>query len=96
MGLSGNENKPINYEKLMHDYIGISCGAYYRKYIEDFDTAASAQLKEFNEANMLFYEMDKHVWSKASEDTLGLKKYYTHMKRIQVETKRHCTRNIST
>lgn len=25
---------------------------------------------------MLFYVMDKHVWAKASNDTMGLKKYY--------------------
>ena len=60
----------------MHDYIRLSCDDYYREYIEDFDTAAHEQLKEFNEANMLFYVMDKHVWSKASEDSVGLKKYY--------------------
>ncbi len=77
MGLSENENEQINYEKLMHGYIRISCGTYYRKYIQDFDPAANEQLKEFNDANMLFYVMDKHVWSKASEDSTGLKKYYT-------------------
>jgi peptidyl-prolyl cis-trans isomerase SurA len=77
LGISGNENKKTDYEKLMHDYIRVSCGAYYRKHIEDFDTSAKEQLKEFNDANMLFYVMDKHVWSKASEDSIGLKKYYT-------------------
>ena len=60
----------------MNDYIRFACNNYYREHIEDFDTAATEQLKEFNEANMLFYVMDKHVWSKASEDTIGLKKYY--------------------
>ncbi len=76
-GVAINPNIKINYEKLMHDYIRTSCGAYYRKHIEEFDTAAPEQLKEFNDANMLFYVMDKHVWSKASDDSTGLKKYYT-------------------
>ncbi|MEP6683892.1 MAG: peptidylprolyl isomerase [Parafilimonas sp.] len=71
--ISGAEN---GYEKQMNNYIHSACEAYYKEYIEDFDTAATEQLKEFNEANMLFYEMDKHVWSKASEDTTGLRKYY--------------------
>ena len=68
-----------DYEKQMHDYIRVACSDYYKEHIEDFDTAASEQIKEFSDANMLFYVMDKHVWSKASEDTAGLKKYYeTH------------------
>jgi len=69
-----------DYEKLMHDYIRKTCNDYYREHIEDFDAAASAQIKEFNEANMLFYVMDKHVWSKASNDSTGLKKYYDEHK----------------
>jgi peptidyl-prolyl cis-trans isomerase SurA len=76
-GVSASESNQTNYEKLMHDLIRASCGDYYRKHIEDFDSDASEQLKEFNDANMLFYVMDKHVWSKASEDSIGLKNYYT-------------------
>jgi len=30
-------------------------------------------LNEFNEANLLFAAMDKNVWGKAGEDTIGLK-----------------------
>ncbi|MBV9962928.1 MAG: peptidylprolyl isomerase [Parafilimonas sp.] len=64
------------YEKHMHDFTRFACSNYYKEHIEDFDTVATGQLKEFNDANMLFYVMDKHVWSKASEDTVGLRKYY--------------------
>jgi peptidyl-prolyl cis-trans isomerase SurA len=70
------KNNNAGYDKQINNYIRFACSNYYKEHIEDFDTAATAQLKEFNEANMLFYEMDKHVWSKASEDTTGLKKYY--------------------
>ncbi len=67
------------YEKQMQDYIRFACENYYRENIEDFNKTTSEQIKEFSEANLLFYVMDKHVWSKASEDTVGLKKYYeTH------------------
>lgn len=65
------------YEKLMADFIKAACNAYYREHIEDFSPSIKDQMKEFNDANMLFYVMDKHVWSKASEDTSGLKSYYT-------------------
>ncbi len=71
-----NVNEQHDFKEQMHGYIRIECNKYYREHIEDFDTAAAAQIKEFNEANMLFYVMDKHVWSKASNDTAGLKNYY--------------------
>ena len=65
-----------DYAKNMHDFIRVACDNYYRSHIEEYDTAAAEQIKEFNEANMLFYVMDKHVWSKASNDSIGLKQYY--------------------
>jgi len=71
-----NSPKDAGYEKLMEDFINASCNEYYRQNIEDFDPLIKGQLKEFNDANMLFYVMDKHVWSKASQDSVGLKKYY--------------------
>lgn len=73
--LSNGETQ-VDYPKQMNDFIYLSCNKYYSEHIEDFNPEASAQIKEFNEANMLFYIMDKHVWSKASQDTSGLKKYY--------------------
>lgn len=70
----------LDFDKQIHNYTRIACDSYYRDNIEDFDTAATAQIKEFSEANMLFYVMDKHVWGKASSDTTGLKKYYNEHK----------------
>ena len=60
----------------MHDYIRVACNNYYREHIKDFNPDAAEQLKEFSDANMIFYVMDKHVWSKATDDSAGLKKYY--------------------
>jgi peptidyl-prolyl cis-trans isomerase SurA len=34
------------------------------------------QMQEFKEGNMLFEIMEKKVWSKASEDSVGMFKYY--------------------
>ena len=67
---------PRNYDDQMKQYIKLSCDKYYRKHIEDYYPPIAGQLKEFNEANLLFSVMDKHVWSKAAEDTVGLKNYY--------------------
>ncbi|MFT4153387.1 peptidylprolyl isomerase [Parafilimonas sp.] len=68
--------KALGYGRQMDDFIRESCSEYYRKHIEDFDSSVPKQLKEFNEANMLFYIMDKNVWSKASRDSAGLKNCY--------------------
>jgi len=64
------------YEKMMRDFTNGSCEGYYKEHIEDFAPSIKEQLKEFNDANMLFFVMDKHVWSKAPEDTAGLNQYY--------------------
>ncbi len=67
-------NKP--YPALMKEFVNIRCSAYYRAHLDDYDTALRQQLDEFNEANLLFAAMDKHVWSKAGADSLGLVQYY--------------------
>lgn len=67
---------PKNYDELMKDFIKSSCDHYYRSHIEDYYPPIAGQVKEFNEANLLFAVMDKHVWSKASEDSTGLLNYY--------------------
>lgn len=72
------------YEKLMPSFKDASLNTYYREHISDFNTALSGQMQEFNDANMLFAIMDKHVWSKASLDTTGLKAYYSaHKEKYQ-------------
>jgi len=60
----------------MRDFTNGSCEGYYKEHIEDFAPSIKEQLKEFNDANMLFFVMDKHVWSKAPDDTAGLNQYY--------------------
>lgn len=72
----GNGSNLSKYPDLMNKFIKISCNNYYRSHIEDFYPNITAQMHEFNEANLLFAAMDKHVWSKAANDTLGLKNYY--------------------
>ena len=64
----------------MQEFIKSTCENYYRAHIEDFYPPIAAQVKEFNEANLLFAVMDKHVWSKAAEDSIGLENYYEQHK----------------
>ena len=75
--ISEEQYSSLPYPDLMKIFINSSCDNYYRAHIEDFHPAIKDQMREFNEANLLFAVMDKHVWGKASQDTGGLKKYYT-------------------
>ena len=67
-------NKPTM--ELLREYEKIVTGEYYRDHLEDFNENVKQQSKEFDEANLLFGAMDKHVWSKAGEDSAGLYNHY--------------------
>jgi len=69
-----------DYNAIMQEFIKSKCENYYRSHIENFYPHIAAQIKEFNEANLLFAVMDKHVWSKAAQDSAGLKNYYQQHK----------------
>ena len=73
---SGNSlsTKPMNVQ--MKEFEKLKCLEYYRDHYEEFNPAVNKQIKEFEEANLLFVAMDKNVWSKATEDSAGLKKFY--------------------
>lgn len=70
-----------NYAAQLKDFTKQSCGDYYRNHIEDYNPAIGEQMIEFNEANLLFAVMDKHVWSKASLDSAALLQYYNAHKK---------------
>ncbi len=74
--LIGSPDAYTRYEKIMQDFIHYTATNYYRENIETFDPQLKDQLKEFNDANMLFYVMDKHIWNKASQDSIGLLHFY--------------------
>lgn len=60
----------------LKNFEDLRCEDYYRKHIDEYNAKAKDQLTEFNEANLLFTVMDKHVWSIASIDSIQQKKYY--------------------
>ena len=67
-------------KELMNKYISQTSLENYRKRLADFSTEFKYQLQEFKDGNMLFEVMEKNVWNKASNDTVGLKSYYNQHK----------------
>lgn len=50
---------------------------YYKANLESYNPDFKFQMQEFREGNMLFEIMEKKVWGKAIDDSIGLHKYYT-------------------
>jgi len=71
-----DNNAPKTYPALFKNFTMHACGDYYRNHITDYNASIGGQLKEFNEANLLFAVMDEHVWGNATQDTIALQKYY--------------------
>lgn len=67
----GEDNKA-----LLNKYISTVITEYYRKHLDEYNEDFKYQVKEFKEGNMLFEIMEQKIWSKASADSIGLKKYY--------------------
>jgi len=49
---------------------------HYKNHLENYNDEFRFQMNEFREGNMLFESMERNVWSKASEDSAGLEKYF--------------------
>ncbi len=73
---SETENGLKPYEELITVFENQSVTDYYKNHIDEYNKGTQQQLKEFDEANLLFAAMDKSVWSRAGEDSVGLKNYY--------------------
>lgn len=72
------------YTKKMSDFVDENVINYYTLHLEEYSPLMQQQAKEFNEANLLFAAMDKHIWGKGGEDTTQLKNYYsTHKEKYQ-------------
>jgi peptidyl-prolyl cis-trans isomerase SurA len=69
-----------NYSSLYPEYIHAAAEEYYRNHLEDYQPDFLKQVKEFEEANLLFGIMEKNVWGKANADTAGLVNYYNQHK----------------
>ncbi len=65
---------------LLEKYISTVAVEYYRKHLEEYSDDFKFQMQEFKEGNMLFEIMERNVWSKAANDSAGLKKFYENSK----------------
>ena len=68
----GESNK-----ELLDKYIATTAFEYYRKHLDEFDNNFKHQMDEFEEGNMLFEIMERNVWNKAANDSIGLSNYYS-------------------
>ncbi len=65
---------------LMNKFISKTALENYKKRLPDFSPAFKYQLQEFKDGNMLFEVMERNVWTKASNDSAGLRNYYSQHK----------------
>lgn len=74
---SGTENTAAASNKELWDkFVPIAAVNYYKSKLEEYNPDFRFQMQEFREGNLLFEIMERNVWSKASNDTAGLIKYY--------------------
>lgn len=79
------KNNPQFYKgesnaELLQKFINMQATDHYKQHLEEYNPQFAYQIKEFKEGNMLFEMMEKNVWSKASNDTTGLQKFYADNK----------------
>ena len=65
---------------LMKKFISKTALENYKKRLPEFNPEFKYQLQEFKDGNMLFEVMERNVWNKASNDSIGLKNYYAQHK----------------
>ena len=66
--------------ELMNKFISKTALNNYKKRLPDLNPEFKYQLQEFKDGNMLFEVMERNVWTKASNDSAGLKNYYAQHK----------------
>ncbi|MEO6813475.1 MAG: peptidylprolyl isomerase, partial [Ginsengibacter sp.] len=69
-----------SYKILFADFIRASAVSNYASRLQDFNEAFKSQMREFEEGNLLFEEMQREVWGKASLDSAGLSSFYNQHK----------------
>jgi peptidyl-prolyl cis-trans isomerase SurA len=75
--LNNDVYKGESNKALLEKYINTAGIEYYRKHLEEFNDDFKYQMQEFKEGNMLFETMERNVWSKAANDSIGLMHFYT-------------------
>jgi peptidyl-prolyl cis-trans isomerase SurA len=63
-------------QKLFNQFVDKKCIAFENQHLEDFYPEFKDLMNEYHDGILLFNLMDKKVWSKAIEDSSGLKSFY--------------------
>jgi peptidyl-prolyl cis-trans isomerase SurA len=74
--MAAGNNALNGYGELMQDFTENAVTQYYKDHLEKINPDFKYQMQEFFEGSLLFEVMERNVWSIASTDTTGLKKYY--------------------
>ncbi|HUS01434.1 MAG TPA: hypothetical protein VMY77_06895, partial [Chitinophagaceae bacterium] len=67
-------------QEIMDKFISKIALDNYKKRLPDLNPEFKYQLQEFKDGNMLFEVMERNIWTMASNDSTGLKKYYDQHK----------------
>ncbi|MBC7866511.1 MAG: peptidylprolyl isomerase [Gloeobacteraceae cyanobacterium ES-bin-316] len=70
------EYKQETNKQLWEKFVEVSALNYYKKHLEAYNPEFNFQMQEFKEGNMLFEIMERNVWGKAINDSVGLIKHY--------------------
>ena len=70
----------LQSDALLPRFIAALVTEYYRKNLDKLNLDFKYQLQEFKDGSMLFEVMQKYIWEKAANDTMGLQKFYSQNK----------------
>jgi len=70
------QNKTLMLNHLFKQFVNNNCLEYENAHLEDFYPDFKALMSEYHDGILLFNLMDKMVWTKAMNDTTGLKTFY--------------------
>ncbi len=71
-----SEYKGESNKQLWEKFVQVSALNYYKKHLEEYNPDFKFQMQEFKEGNMLFEIMERNVWGKAINDSMGLLNHY--------------------
>ena len=77
---SGELYRGENNAALVDKFISSAVLEYYKKHLDDFNPDFRYQMEEFKDGNVLFEIMERNIWGKAANDSLGLQKLYADNK----------------
>ncbi len=69
-------DKSVMLNRLFRRFVNDNCLKYENEHLEELYPDFKALMQEYHDGILLFNLMDKMVWTKAMQDTLGLKQYY--------------------